>query len=45
VQKQDKEFCDSVYEIMSEFAASYPTYVGVHLTRAKLQACPVDITG
>lgn len=27
----------------SEFSASYPTRVGVHLTRDKLQTCPVDI--
>ena len=28
---------------MSEFAASYPTYVGVHFTRAKLQTFALDI--
>jgi len=30
---------------MSEFVASYATYVGAHLTRAKLQIFSVDITG
>jgi hypothetical protein len=41
--QQDKEFCYKVYKMKSEFAASYPTRVGVHLTRDKLQNCPLDI--